>query len=394
MFKQFSINGGVTAPEGFFADGVSAGLKKDEQLDLAFIYSDKVANVGAIFTSNRFQAAPLKHFQREDIKETNFLLINSKNANAMTGEKGIEDIETIFSSLSQKLPIKNPIMSSTGVIGVHLPTDKIIAGAEKFDLNSKNGEMASKAIMTTDAYPKEIAVKVELPDGRTYSVGGMAKGAGMINPSMATMLAFITTDLQIDSETIKSLLQETTRTTFNAISVDGDTSTNDSVFLLANGKKEFYDEISFKATLQMVMKYLALQIVKDGEGAKKMVSFHVTGAKSDSDAEKVAKTLGDSLLVKTALFGEDPNWGRIAMGVGASGVEVDETRLTISYEDVTVLKDGENLFDDEVEQRAYKVMSRPEFTVYCDLGIGDGSFKSYACDLGYEYVKINADYRT
>jgi glutamate N-acetyltransferase/amino-acid N-acetyltransferase len=394
VFKQFSINGGVTAPEGFFADGVSAGLKKDEQLDLAFIYSDKVANVGAIFTSNRFQAAPLKHFQREDIKETNFLLINSKNANAMTGEKGIEDIETIFSSLSQKLPIKNPIMSSTGVIGVHLPTDKIIAGAEKFDLNSKNGEMASKAIMTTDAYPKEIAVKVELPDGRTYSVGGMAKGAGMINPSMATMLAFITTDLQIDSETIKSLLQETTRTTFNAISVDGDTSTNDSVFLLANGKKEFYDEISFKATLQMVMKYLALQIVKDGEGAKKMVSFHVTGAKSDSDAEKVAKTLGDSLLVKTALFGEDPNWGRIAMGVGASGVEVDETKLTISYEDVTVLKDGENLFDDEVEQRAYKVMSRPEFTVYCDLGIGDGSFKSYACDLGYEYVKINADYRT
>jgi len=392
-FKQFSIDGGVTAPDGFYADGIQAGLKENG-LDLAFIYSKKVANVGAIFTSNRFQASPLKHFQRENIRETNFILVNSKNANAMTGEEGVQDIYNIFNRLSLRFPLHNPIMSSTGVIGVRLPVDKIVSGAESFNLNSKNGESASKAIMTTDRYPKEIAIQVELPDGKSYRVGGMAKGAGMINPSMATMLAFITTDLKIDSETLTQLLRDEVKTTFNAISVDGDTSTNDSVFLLANGEKDFYDETSFRATLQMVMKYLALEIVKDGEGAKKLVSFHIKGAKSDSDAERVAKTLGDSLLVKTALFGEDPNWGRIAMGIGASGVEVDEASLTISYEDVTVLERGKNLFTPEVEEKAFKIMSRSEFTIYCDLGLGVGEFKSYTCDLGYEYVKINADYRT
>jgi glutamate N-acetyltransferase/amino-acid N-acetyltransferase len=394
MFKQFSINGGVTAPEGFFANGVHAGLKKDNALDLAFIYSETLANVGAIFTSNRFQAAPLKHFQQNMIKETNFLLINSKNANAMTGKKGIEDIDYIFSEISKSLPIKNPIMSSTGVIGVPLPLQKLVDGAKKFDLTSKDGSKSAEAIMTTDAYKKEIAIRVELPDGRSYSIGGMAKGAGMINPSMATMLAFITTDLKIESETLTALLKETTKTTFNAISVDGDTSTNDSVFLLANGKKDFYDEVSFRETLQMVMKHLALEIVRDGEGAKKMVSFHISGAKSDSDAEKVAKSLGDSLLVKTALFGEDPNWGRIAATIGASGVDVSEESLVISYEDVKVYENGENLFNPETEAKAYKIMKQKEFTIYCDLGLGDGNFKSYACDLGYDYVKINADYRT
>lgn len=394
MFKQFSINGGVTAPEGFFADGIHAGLKKDGLLDLAFIYSEKMANIGAIFTSNKFQAAPLKHFQKNGIRETNFILINSKNANAMTGKKGIEDIDYLFSQISKEFPIKNPVMSSTGVIGVHLPIDKLVNGAKKFDLTLKNGSKSAEAIMTTDAYKKEIAIQVELPDGRSYRVGGMAKGAGMINPSMATMLAFITTDLKIDSEIITSLLKDLTRTTFNAISVDGDTSTNDTVFLLANGEKDFYDEVSFRETLFMVMKHLALEIVRDGEGAKKMVSFHVRGAKTDAEAEKVAKTLGDSLLVKTALFGEDPNWGRIAAGIGASGAEVSEDSLTISFENIKVFENGENLFNSEVEERAYKIMKQKEFTIYCDLGIGSGEFKSYACDLGYEYVKINADYRT
>ncbi len=394
MFKQFSIDGGVTAPSGFYADGIHAGLKKNELLDMAFIYTPKVANIGSIFTSNRFQASPLRHFQKHNIKQTNFILINSRNANAMTGKKGIEDIETLFGHLSQKLPIINPVMSSTGVIGVYLPLEKLIAGAEKFDLNIKNGDRAAQAIMTTDAYKKEIAIRVELEDGRTYSVGGMAKGAGMINPAMATMLAFITTDLEISTDELNRLLRKHSRTTFNAISVDGDTSTNDTVFAIANGEAGFYDEVSFDSTLEMVMKYLALQIVADGEGAKKLVSFHVRGAKSDNDAEKIAKTLGDSLLIKTALFGEDPNWGRIAMGIGASGVEVSEETLTIAYEDVKVFENGLNLFNREIEEKAYAIMRRKEFTIYCYLGLGNGEFKSYACDLGYEYVKINADYRT
>ena len=393
MFKQFSIKGGVTAPEGFFSDGIKAGLK-NETLDLAFIYSENIAKIGAIFTDNRFQAAPLKHFKQQKIEETNFILINSKNANAMTGERGIEDINTIFSELSKILPLQNPVMSSTGVIGVFLPNEKIIDGAKKFDLTAKNSGNSAKAIMTTDAYKKEIAIKVELEDGRTYSIGGMAKGAGMINPSMATMLAFITTDLKIDNKTIQRLLKDITKTTFNAISVDGDTSTNDTVFLMANGKKDFYDEVSFRDSLEMVMKFLALEIVRDGEGAKKVVSFQISGAKTDSDAEKIAKTLGDSLLVKTALFGEDPNWGRIAMSIGASGVEVSEEKLVIAYEDLVVYNRGKNLFTPEVETKAYKIMAKKEFIINCDLGLGDGKFKSYACDLGYEYVKINADYRT
>jgi glutamate N-acetyltransferase/amino-acid N-acetyltransferase len=394
MFKYFSVKGGVSAPEGFYSGGVSAGLKNEGKLDLGFIYSDTKANVGAIFTDNKLKASPLKHFIKNDIQETNFILVNSKNANAMTGEKGIRDIEDIFSQLSEKFKFQNPIMSSTGVIGVHLPVEKIVDGAKTFDLNKKDNELFAEAIMTTDAYKKEIALKVELEDGRTYHIGGVTKGAGMINPSMATMLAFITTDLDIPRDEIIQLLQTETKTTFNAISVDGDTSTNDSVFLLANGKKEFYDQKSFKEALHVVMKHLALAIVRDGEGAKKVASFVVRGAKSDEDAEKIAKTLSDSLLVKTALFGEDPNWGRIAMAIGASGVEVSEENISISYEDVKVLENGINLFDDEVEEKAFRILKREEFTIYCDLGMGSGEFKSYGCDLGYEYVKINADYRT
>jgi len=393
MFKEFMIQGGVTAPKGFYSDGVKAGLKNNT-LDLAFIYSKKVSNIGAVFTSNKFQASPLKHFQKNKIRKSNFILINSKNANAMTGKQGLKDIEIIFDNLSQKFDLVNPVMSSTGVIGVPLPIQKIISGAKKFDLSLKKNLNSRQAIMTTDAYPKEIAFKVELSDGRTYSIGGMAKGAGMINPSMATMLAFITTDLKISTSEIQKLLKKTSKTTFNAISVDGDTSTNDSVFLMANGEKDFYDEVSFSKVLKKVMKHLALEIVRDGEGAKKMVTFKISGAKSDKDAEKVAKTLSNSLLVKTALFGEDPNWGRIAMSIGASGVSVSEEKLVISYENLKVFNQGKNLFTPKVEKEAYKILAKNEFTINCDLGFGKGKFESFGCDLGYEYVKINADYRT
>jgi glutamate N-acetyltransferase/amino-acid N-acetyltransferase len=394
MYKIVEVSGGVTAPEGFCADGVHSGLKAENGLDTGFIYSKNISNIGAVFTTNRMTASPIMHFRRDHIKSSNFILVNSKNANAMTGVAGLRDIDEILGELSNKFPIENPIMSSTGVIGVRLPKEKIINGAKSFKLSSKNSENFSKAIMTTDAYRKEIAFKVELENGDSYSIGGVAKGAGMINPSMATMLAFITTDLKIDSETLNSLLKESVKTTFNAISVDGDTSTNDSVFLMANGEKEFYHEESFKEALHKVMKHLALQIVADGEGAKKLVSFNITGAKSDEEAEIVAKKLGDSLLVKTALFGEDPNWGRIASTVGASGVEAYEDKLKISYEDIAVYDRGENLFTAEIEQKAYEIMKGKEFTVNCDLGVGSGKFQSYACDLGYEYVKINADYRT
>jgi glutamate N-acetyltransferase/amino-acid N-acetyltransferase len=393
MFKQFFVKGGVTAPTGFFADAEKMGLKKDD-FDLSFIYSEKIANVGAIFTSNKFLASPILHFKKHKIEKTNFILINSKNANAMRGQEGVSDIEKIFDILKTKLPITNPIMSSTGVIGEPLPVKKIIDGALKFNLTNKNSLNAARGIMTTDTYPKEIAVKVQLEDGREYFVGGMAKGAGMINPSMATMLAFITTDLKIPNEKINELLRELTKTTFNAISVDGDTSTNDSVFLLANGEKDFYDEVSFKATLEIVMKHLALEIVRDGEGATKLVSFRITGAKTNEDAEKIAKKLADSILVKTAFFGQDPNWGRIAMAIGASGVSVSEEKLSIYYNDLPIFVQGKNLWNDEVEEKAFEIMKNKQFVINCNLGLGDGSFTSYSSDIGYKYVQINSEYRS
>jgi glutamate N-acetyltransferase/amino-acid N-acetyltransferase len=248
--------------------------------------------------------------------------------------------------------------------------------------------------MTTDTFSKSIAFKVQLEDGSSFSIGAMAKGAGMINPAMATMLCFITTDVKVKRSVMQEILDEVTQTTFNAISVDGDTSTNDTVLLLANEKSEAFEREAFKEALFKVMHFLALEMVRDGEGATKVVTYNVTGARDNKEAEIVAKALSDSLLVKTALFGEDPNWGRIASTVGASGVEAYEERLSISFDSLCVYDKGELLFNEAMEDKAATVMKLPRFTISCDLGVADGRFTAYGCDLGYEYVKINADYRT
>jgi len=339
MFTLLSIDGGICAPDGFHADGISAGLKPDNQKDLAFIYSDTLCDVDALFTANRFQAAP------------------------------IQDIDEILKHLKSRFEgIVNPVMSSTGVIGVRLPKEKIIEGIDSFDLHKKSAYAAAKAIMTTDSYEKQIALEVKLQSGESFKIGAMAKGAGMINPALATMLCFITTDADVPADERYTLLRECAKTTFNAISVDGDTSTNDTVMLLCNRKSGIYDREAFAAALRKVMHELALKIVADGEGASKCVAFKVTGAATEEEAAVAAKALSNSLLVKTALYGEDPNWGRIASTIGASGVECDPKRLTISL--------------------------KSSFSIHCDLGVADGAFTAYGCDLGYEYVKINADYRT
>lgn len=393
MYKITSNDNGVCAPLGFYADGISAGLKKGGAKDMAFVYSDEVCALASVMTTNKMAAAPIRH--AKGVKQTNFVMINSKNANAMTGKPGLADIEEILESVKKtKNGLVNPLMSSTGVIGVRLPKEKIIAGTEKFDLSVKNPHAAAEAIMTTDRFSKEIAVDVELEDGKVFTIGAMAKGAGMINPAMATMLCYITTDAQISYIKMQEILERVNAKTFNAASVDGDTSTNDTVFLMANSRAVCYDDEAFEEALFMVMDFLAKELVRDGEGATKLVTYHVTGAYSNTEAEKVAKALSNSLLIKTALFGEDPNWGRIAMSVGASGAQCDEEKLTIAYEDVLLFKQGENLFNDEVEVRAAEIMKRDAFTINVDLGIGGGSFRAYGCDLGNEYVKINADYRT
>jgi len=392
LYKIEQVIGGICASEGFFADGVSAGLKAKNAKDMAFVYSEDACEIASVFTTNKMAAAPIKHFKAKGEFKTNFILINSKNANAMTGSAGVTDIDEVLSTLPNF--VKNPVMSSTGVIGARLPKQKIIEGATLFDFSKKESANAAKAIMTTDTFAKEIALKVTLDDGKSFSIGAIAKGAGMINPAMATMLCFITTDADVSKKEMQAILDEMTVTTFNAASVDGDTSTNDTVMLLSNARSGAYNEAAFREALHTIMHFLALEMVRDGEGATKLVTYKVTGAKDNAEAEIVAKALSNSLLVKTALFGEDPNWGRIASTVGASGVDCSEDTLKISFDNLCVYDRGELYFDAEMEKKAAIVMGHKKFTISCDLGVAEGSFKAYGCDLGYEYVKINADYRT
>ena len=393
MFTIMPIKGFIDEIDGFYCDGIHAGLKPNGNNDMGFIYTKEACNVQAIFTKNKFQAAPLKHFQMYDKDfQTNFVLINSKNANALTGKKGIEDINTLFSQLD--FDLINPIMSSTGVIGNRLPMEKLVKGAKSFNLNAKNGENLSRAIMTTDAYPKTCLYEVKLEDGSSFKIGAVAKGAGMINPNLATMLCFVCTDANVPNSDMKEALEVNSHSTFNAISVDGDTSTNDTVMLLANGKSNAYNKDAFFEALRLVMHDMAMLMVADGEGAKKVAAFEVINAASDEEAEIAAKALSNSLLVKTALFGEDPNFGRIASTIGASQITCDDEKLVISYNDVVVFNKGEITFTKEVEEQAGLVLQKDKYKIICDLGLGEGKFTAYGCDLGYKYVEINADYRT
>ncbi|MCI6217849.1 MAG: bifunctional glutamate N-acetyltransferase/amino-acid acetyltransferase ArgJ [Helicobacter sp.] len=397
-FEIYPIDGGVCAAEGFVADGVSVGLK-DNALDVAFIYAKSACRVNAVFTKNTFAAAPIVHFKRfVQNLESNFVLITTKNANAMTGEEGVKDINEILCKLQERFAfVQNPIMSSTGVIGVRLPKEKIIDGFSKFvfdNLDTQAHKRASEAIKTTDSFSKEIAFRVCLADGKSFHIGAMAKGAGMIAPSLATMLCFITTDADISHLQAQELLEMYAKKNFDSISVDGDMSTNDSVFLLSNGKSGVFDREAFSQALDMLMHKLALDIVRDGEGSSKLVAFEVRGAINENEAKLAAKALSNSLLVKTALFGRDPNWGRIASTIGASGVNTSQEDLSISIGGIYVFQKGVILFTPEVEAKATKALESSEIKIVCDLGKGDGSYTSYGCDLGYKYVEINSDYRS
>lgn len=399
MFELFPIKNGLANVEGFFCDGVNSGIKTTsigEKIDgdLAFIRSDFPCEVEALFTTNKFQAAPIIHFKEyEQGFKTNFVLINSKNANAMTGKQGVSDIKEIFNSLTCK-DVLNPIMSSTGVIGYPLHKKKIIKALNEFDFNTKNSDNTARAILTTDKFKKEICFCVELEDDQKFHIAAICKGAGMIEPTMATMLCFIITDAAIPKSDMKELLLECNETSFNAISVDGDTSTNDTVLLLANKKSGAYEKEAFREALKRVMEHLSLEIVRDGEGSQKVVAFHVKGAKDKEEAKRAAKALSNSLLVKTALFGEDPNWGRIASTIGSSSVTCKEESLSIYYDNVLVFDKEYPCLDEDREKKAFEVMKKNSFCITCDLGMGEGEFKTYGCDLGYEYVKINSDYRS
>jgi len=403
MYKILPLEKGLENVQGFFCDATNVGMRTNPANsglsnidgDVAFIRSEVPCDISAVFTSNTFQAAPLKHFQKypKDFK-TDFILINAKNANAMTGEQGIKDIDTIMLTLSSKIDVLNPVMSSTGVIGYRLAIDKITSAFDTFDFSASHSHKTARAIMTTDSFKKELAYKVELDNGESFNIAAICKGAGMINPAMATMLCFIITDANIPKNDMDELLKVSTENSFNRISVDGDTSTNDTVMLLSNKQSAAYDKNAFREALSKIMFELAMMILKDGEGANKLVAFEVKGAKNEAEAKKASRALSNSLLVKTALFGEDPNWGRIASTIGASGIACNDSKLIIHYDDLLIYSNEFRELDKVREKKAYAIMKQDSFKVTCDIGLGDGEYTSYGCDLSYEYVKINAEYRT
>lgn len=396
------IADGITAVPGFLASGVKAGIKKDK-LDLALIYSPQLATVAGVFTTNVVKAAPLQ-LGLDQVKEgySHGVVVNSGNANACNGPQGLEDAKIMAATAAEALGVKAEqiFVSSTGVIGENLPMDKITPGIIQAaaQLTPTGGGTAAQAIMTTDTITKEIAVQVEI-GGSLITIGGMAKGSGMINPNMATMLAYIATDAVVVPDVLQSALNQAVDTTFNMITVDGDTSTNDTVLVFANGAAQqpplvkdtpAYD--SFVSALTKVCRHLARAIARDGEGATKLVAVTVKNAASLGDARKVAKTVVGSNLFKAAIFGQDANWGRILCAAGYSGVDFDPESVDIYLGPVQVAQRGVGLFFNE--QGVLAVLGQDEVTVTVDLKAGDHSATAWGCDLTYEYVRINGSYRT
>jgi glutamate N-acetyltransferase/amino-acid N-acetyltransferase len=396
------VKGGITYPKGIKAAGVKCGIRFNKK-DLALIYSEKVADAWGTFTTNKFKAAPLVVTEKNlslSGGKLQAVLINSGIANACTGEKGLEDAWEMADYVSQGLKIKKEYVAvtSTGKIGEFLPLKKIKAGLNEAisKLNTSGGIEAAEAILTTDTKKKEIAVCFKLGE-QEVKIGGIAKGSGMIHPNMATMLGFITSDIFIQQELLKEALQKVVEKSFNMISVDGDTSTNDMVLLMANGlagnrliDKKDNDYYKFLNALQYVAKYLAKYIAKDGEGATKMIEVEVKNALSFAEAKKVAKAVINSPLVKTAIFGKDPNWGRILAAVGYSGTEVVPDKVDL-YLKEKIVENGQPLkFSRQAIHEYLKLFD--EIKILVDLKMGKESATAWGCDLTYDYVKINTKY--
>jgi len=407
---MFTIDGGVTAPKGFKASSCAAGIKYEGRTDMAMLWTDAPATAAGVYTSNLVKAACVqwdKAITASDEKVT-AVVINAGIANACTGAQGLQYCEETAKAVSKEkgVPYKSVLTASTGVIGKQLPIEKIVNGAvamcETLDDSIEAGTLASKAIMTTDTVNKEVAVSFEI-GGKTVKMGGMCKGAGMIHPNMCTMLGFITTDCAIDKALLQKALSANVVDTFNMVSVDGDTSTNDTLVVLANGlaenpviDKEGTDFDTFREALFTVMKTLAKKMAADGEGATAMLEVNVLNAKTKDQARKLAKSVICSSLTKAAIYGHDANWGRILCAFGYSGEVFDPENVTLSFEG-----DGESIliFENGVgtdfsEEKATKILSAKEVKVYADFHLGTESATAWGCDLTHEYVSINADYRS
>lgn len=399
----------ITSPKGFSSSGIKCGLKASGNLDMALIFSETSAVSAGAFTTNLFAAAPVGWCRKKLTKSSyaNAVIINSGNANACTGELGDKNTAEMADFTGNLLNISPDFVfvASTGRIGMQMPMDKIKSGISLAvkALSSNGGHDSALAIMTTDTCPKEVAVSFEI-DGKTVTVAGMVKGAGMIAPTMqvhphATMLSFITTDANITKEFLNQALSEAVESSFNKISVDGDMSTNDSVIVMANamsqttlieGKCEHSK--TFAEALKAVASGLAKKIVMDGEGATKFVTIEVNGAPTYADARKCAQAISNSLLCKTAWFGGDPNWGRVIAAAGYSGVKFNPDKVNLFYDHKQVVKDGGDAGTKEEELA--DIIRKKEFKIRIELNSGSYSFSMWTSDLSYEYVKINADYHT
>ena len=387
---------------GFKAAGMAANIKKDGNKDLGLILSETDASAAAVFTRNLIKAAPVI-LDEERIRKgrCRAIIVNSGNANCCTGINGMNDALEMAKVTASKLGISEELVlvASTGVIGEQFPIEKITAAVPeiKNSLSSNGFTDFAQSIMTTDTYPKIVSQKGEI-DGKVYTVTGIAKGSGMICPDMATMLAFICTDTDIAPDMLKDILVTSTERSFNRITIDGDTSTNDTVIIMANGcsgaviKNDFQKE-NFQNMLDNTMLSLAKMIVKDGEGATKLVEIIVKGASSNKDARIVADTVANSSLVKTALFGEDANWGRIIAAAGRSKAPVKPDQIDIFFDDIMMVKNSTGC-GSKAEFDATDILKNPEFSITLNLNMGTGYASVFTCDFSIDYVKINADYRT
>ena len=404
------ITGGVTAAKGFQAASAAAGIKYRDRQDMAMIYSQEPCKSAGTFTTNIVKAAPVKWDKNQVTSgaPAQAVVINAGIANACTGEEGMGYCGQTAdaAALALGIPAESVLVASTGVIGMQLPMDRITAGvmamAPLLDKSLESGTKASRAIMTTDTKNKEVAVRFEL-GGATVTMGGMCKGSGMIHPNMCTMLSFVTTDAAISKELLQEALSQDIQDTYNMISVDGDTSTNDTVLLLANGlagnreittKDEDYQ--TFCRALRIVNETLAKKMAGDGEGCTALFEVKVVGAETKEQAKVLAKSVICSSLTKAAIFGHDANWGRILCAMGYSGAQFDPEKVDLYFESAAgkmqIIKDGVAV--DYSEEQATRILSEPAVTAVADIKMGDAKATAWGCDLTFDYVKINADYRS
>ncbi len=395
-FKAIA-EGTVTSPQGFLAGAVEANIKSPDRLDLAVLYSEKPCVAAGVFTTNLIKSAPVllskKHLKNG---EAQAIVVNSGCANACTGDAGMADAVQMAELTAAKLGLamKDVLVASTGVIGVSLPMSKIRTGIGRIVPTKNGGYDLARAMMTTDTFPKEIAIAVESEMGR-FTIGGVAKGAGMIHPNMATLLAFLTTDAGVELRFLKSALKKSVANSFNMVTIDGDTSPSDTVIILANGMVGTQTVTAangqvFQKALDEVCLFLARSIARDGEGATKSIEVVVEGALSEAQARVVARTIAGSTLFKAAMFGNDPNWGRVVAAAGRSGARINEEKLEVYLNGVCVMRRGAPVAFDEPKMR--QSLGGKEVTVKLCLNLGAGKATSWGCDLSDEYVTINSAY--